>query len=94
MEDRKTWLTVSILKFTPQAPMTVHCTVSNDAFPSPKTSEPLEITFKGFIKPKQISFYKNKALELVCNENETRNEKYKWILNGKELKGETENTFH
>ena len=94
MEDRKTWLTVSILKLTPQAPMTVHCTVSNDVFPTPKTSEPLEISLRGFIKPEQISFVKNKPLELLCNENETKKEKYKWILNGKELKGETENTLN
>lgn len=73
--------------------MTVHCTVFNDAFPSPKTSEPLEITFRGFIRPVQVSFIKNKPLELLCNENETKNEKYKWILNGKELKGENENTL-
>ena len=94
MEDRKTWLTVSILKLTPQAPMTVHCTVFNDVFPAPKTSEPLEIRLRGFIKPEQISFVKNKPLELLCNENETKNEKYKWILNGKELKGETENSLN
>ena len=94
MEDRKTWLTVSILKLTPQAPMTVHCTVFNDVFPAPKTSEPLEISLRGFIKPEQISFVKNKPLELLCNENETKKEKYKWILNGKELKGETENTLN
>ena len=74
--------------------MTVHCTVSNDVFPTPKTSEPLEISLRGFIKPEQISFVKNKPLELLCNENETKKEKYKWILNGKELKGETENTLN
>ena len=73
--------------------MTVHCTVFNDAFPSPKSSEPLAISFKGFVKAKQISFHKNQSLELHCTENETKNDKYKWILNGNEVKGETENTL-
>ena len=47
MEDRKTFKTVSTLKFVPKQPISVICTVSNDAFPVLKESDILEIKSKG-----------------------------------------------
>ena len=66
MQDKKTWLTVSILKFVPDRPMRVHCTVFNDAFPSPKLSEPIKITFKDFVAATVRKFRQHDRLELAC----------------------------
>ena len=66
MQDKKTWLTVSILKFVPDRPMRVHCTVFNDAFPSPKLSETIKITFKDFMEATVHKFSQHDQLELAC----------------------------
>lgn len=66
MQDKKTWLTVSILKFVPDRPMRVHCTVFNDAFPSPKLSETIKITFKDFVEATVHKFSQHDQLELAC----------------------------
>ena len=78
MQDKKTWLTVSILKFTPDRPTRVHCTVFNDAFPSPKLSETIKINFKDYMKPKARRFAANETLELKCEDTaETLGRQYK-----------------
>lgn len=78
MQDKKTWLTVSILKFTPHRPTRVHCTVFNDAFPSPKLSETIKINFKDYMKPKAQIFAANETLELQCEDTaETLGKQYK-----------------
>ena len=92
MQDKKTWLTVSILKFTPPRPMTIHCTVFNDAFPSPKLSETIKLNFRDYMQPQLEKFTQNQQLDLECEEGLlSHGKQYKWIINGNELAGETEN---
>lgn len=92
MQDKKTWLTVSILKFRPQRQTTVHCTVYNDAFPSPKVSEPINIRFKDYVEPEVRQFMMGQALELECEVKPQHNQ-YQWIINGNIIQTETENTL-
>merc|ERR1712228_374474 len=47
IQDKKTWLTISILKIVPNKPLVLKCTVFNDAFPTPKESEAIQVTIKG-----------------------------------------------
>jgi len=94
MEDKKTWLTVSILKLNPVKPMLVKCTVFNDAFPEPKESEPIQIIFKGQVAAEIRKFTENETFELNCEEGlKPEDKKYKWIINGNEVAGETENSL-
>ena len=94
MKDKKTWLTVSILKIVPTKPMVIKCTVFNDAFPNPKESESIQVTFKGHLKAEVRKFTENETFELKCKEGETAgNTKYKWVINGNEIPGETENSL-
>lgn len=94
MQDKKTWLTVSILKIVPSKPMVLKCTVFNDAFPSPKESESIQVTFKGHLKAEVRRFTENEALELNCKDGKTSGDtKFKWIFNGNEIPGETENSL-
>ena len=96
MQDKKTWLTVSILKFTPDRPTRVHCSVFNDAFPSPKLSETIKIDFKDYMKPKLKRFAENETLDLQCEDTEQSldlGKQYKWILNDNEIRSETGNSL-
>ena len=92
MQDKKTWLTVSILKFRPQRQTSVHCTVYNDAFPSPKMSEPIMIRFKDYVEPELRQFMMDQALELEC-ETKPVHSQYQWIINGNIIQTETENNL-
>ena len=92
MQDKKTWLTVSILKFKPQRPTMVHCTVYNDAFPSPKMSEPIMIKFKDYVEPELRQFAMGESLQLECEAKPGHNQ-YQWIINGNIIQSETENTL-
>eukprot|EP00092_Neocalanus_flemingeri_P001737 GFUD01001855.1.p1 GENE.GFUD01001855.1~~GFUD01001855.1.p1 ORF type:complete len:280 (+),score=82.93 GFUD01001855.1:85-840(+) len=94
MQDKKTWLTVSILKLTPDKPMILKCTVFNDAFPKHKKSESIQITFKGHLSAEIRKFTENETFELKCNDGKTsKDTKYKWIINDNEIPGETENSL-
>ena len=94
MQDKKTWLTVSILKFKPEKSMILKCTVFNDAFPTPKQSEPIQIKIRGQIAPKLVKFSGKNALELKCDEGRDANpKKFKWIINGQEIPNETESSL-
>ena len=94
MQDKKTWLTVSILKLIPEKPMLIKCTVFNDAFPKPKESEPIQIRFKGHLTAEIRKFTENETFELNCKDGKTSGDtKYKWIINGNEVPGETENSL-
>ena len=94
MQDKKTWLTVSILKIVPKSPMVLKCTVFNDAFPSLKESESIQVTFKGYQAAEVRKFTENETFELKCEEGTPPPDtKYKWIINGNEIPGETENSL-
>lgn len=93
MQDKKTWLTVSILKFIPERPLTVHCSVFNDAFPTPKLSETIQIKFQDYLQPKVHQFTRNQELELECEDQQLVGKQYKWIINGNEISTETQNTL-
>ena len=92
MQDKKTWLTVSVLRFIPKRQSSVHCSVYNDAFPTAKLSEPIKIKFRDYVKPQVQQFVINQPLELVC-EDRPGHDEYQWVINGNTVNTETNNTL-
>jgi len=93
MEDRKTFKTVSTLKFTPDQPISVKCSVSNDAFPAIKKSETLQIKFKGQEKLEIKKVSEGESFLIECKTDESRDIDYKWFINDKELFSENSKTL-
>ena len=73
--------------------MTVHCSVFNDAFPTPKLSETIQIKFQDYLLPKVHQFTRNQELELECEDHPLSGKQYKWIINGNEISTETESSL-
>ena len=93
MQDRKTFKTVSILKFAPKQPISVRCTVSNEAFQEDKHSEILEIKFKGQVEIESKYLSEGESFHIDCNTNESQNINYKWFINNKEIFSEISKTL-
>eukprot|EP00092_Neocalanus_flemingeri_P058883 GFUD01070276.1.p1 GENE.GFUD01070276.1~~GFUD01070276.1.p1 ORF type:complete len:246 (+),score=58.86 GFUD01070276.1:3-740(+) len=93
MEDRKTFMTVSTLKFIPSKPISVKCTVSNDAFPEIKESEILQIRFKGQVKIEIKKVSEGESLLIECNTDKHQDVDYKWFINEKEIFNENSETL-
>eukprot|EP00092_Neocalanus_flemingeri_P005739 GFUD01006179.1.p1 GENE.GFUD01006179.1~~GFUD01006179.1.p1 ORF type:complete len:271 (+),score=67.30 GFUD01006179.1:3-815(+) len=93
MEDMKTFMTVSTLKFIPSKPISVKCTVSNDAFPEIKESEILQIRFKGQVKIEIQKVSEGESLLIECNTDKHQDVDYKWFINEKEIFNENSETL-
>ena len=94
IQDKKTWLTISILKIVPNKPLVLKCTVFNDAFPTPKESEPIQVTIKGQLTAEIKRFNENDTFKLKCRDDKMSGEhKYKWIINDNEITEESANTL-
>jgi len=88
MEDRKIFKTISVLKFTPKNPISVKCTVTNDAFPEIKESETLQIIFKGDIQVEVLTVSEGDSFQLECKDTSDPDTGYKWFVNDNEVAGE------
>jgi hypothetical protein len=93
MEDRKTFKTVSTLKFVPNQQISVRCSVSNEAFQEDKNSQILEVRFKGQIKLDNRYLSEGESFHIDCNSDESQNMNYKWFINDKEIFSENRKTL-
>ena len=84
MDDRKTFKTVSTLKFILHEPISVKCSVNNEAFPKKKYSESLRIKFKGEVELEIKDLSEGESFLINCEEKDSHT-KYKWFINQKEL---------
>ena len=92
MEDRKTFKTVSTLKFRPSAEQKIKCSAHNDAFSTGKVSNPLEIRFKGHPKVEVKELDDGDSLKIFCNNDRiSEHMKFKWFINDVEIFSETQN---
>ena len=92
MEDRKTFKTVSTLKFKPSAGQKIKCSAHNDAFPKGKVSDSLEILFKGQPRVEVKSLEDGDSVKIFCNTNNPfEDTKFKWFINDVEIFDETRN---
>merc|ERR1719317_406655 len=87
MEDRKTFKTVSTLKFILHRPISVKCSVNNEAFQDKKFSESLKIKFKGQVELEIKNLSEGESFLIDC-EHKVSQKKYKWFINEKELTSE------
>jgi len=90
MDDRKTFKTVSTLRFKPAAGQKVKCSAHNDAFPTGKVSDYLEIAIKGKPKVEVKSLEDGDSVKIFCHNNKPlENKKFKWFINDVEIFDET-----
>ena len=93
MEERKTFKSVSILKFVPNQPITVKCTVSNDAFPVLGGKDILEIKFKGSPELEVKTVLTGDSFLIECNPHGPSFASYKWFINENEIVSENSKTL-
>jgi len=87
MEDRKTFKTISTLKFILHKPILVKCSVNNEAFQKKKFSQSLKIRFKGQVELEIKSLAEGESFLIDC-EQKVSHTNYKWFINDKELVSE------
>jgi hypothetical protein len=93
MEDRKTFKIVSTLMFVPKHPISVKCTVSNDAFPVMKESDILEIEFKAAPELELKTVLEGESFLIECNSHRSSFSSYKWFINENEIVSENSKTL-
>eukprot|EP00092_Neocalanus_flemingeri_P006229 GFUD01006703.1.p1 GENE.GFUD01006703.1~~GFUD01006703.1.p1 ORF type:complete len:427 (+),score=150.36 GFUD01006703.1:100-1380(+) len=92
MEDRKTFKTVSTLKFTPDQPMRIKCSAHNDQFADTKQSDVMEVVFKEKMGMGTKTLKEEESFEVKCEDNEpSENLGYKWFINENEILSESKN---
>eukprot|EP00092_Neocalanus_flemingeri_P006230 GFUD01006704.1.p1 GENE.GFUD01006704.1~~GFUD01006704.1.p1 ORF type:complete len:471 (+),score=143.04 GFUD01006704.1:104-1414(+) len=91
MEDRKTFKTVSTLKFTPDQPMRIKCSAHNDQFPDTKQSDGMEVVFKETMRMVTKTLKEEESFEVKCEDNDSEKLRYKWLINEKEILSESKN---
>merc|ERR1711874_337811 len=92
MEDRKTFKTVSTLRFKPSTGQQIKCSAHNDAFHTGKVSDLLEITIKGKPKVELKTLEDGDSVKIFCDNNKPlESKKFKWFINDVEIFDETKN---
>jgi len=90
IEDSKLFKTVSILKFYFQKEEKISCTAHSDAFPIPKSSRSVEITFGRKPIQEEKLAVEGESFTLACGDASVSSKsKYKWFMDGQELTNET-----
>jgi hypothetical protein len=92
MEDRKTFKTVSTLRFKPSTGQQIKCSAHNDAFHTGKVSDLLEIRIKGKPRVELKTLEDGDSVKIFCNNNKpVESKKFKWFINDVEIFDETKN---
>jgi len=98
ISDTGTWRTISTFTFLPDEVTTITCHASSAAFPTVKTSQPLEVKVR--FRPKvevmvnQDVVREGDSFEVLCKSRAYPQEVgYRWFFNGAELKGMVNNTI-
>jgi len=93
MQDRKTFKTVSNLKFRPTRPIMVKCTARNEAFPEAKNSNSFQIKFKGQVELEILKVAEGESFQINCGAPINKDGKYQWFINEKEIVSENTKTL-
>merc|ERR1712018_524361 len=83
-----TFKTVSTLRFNPLQPMAVTCTAHSEAFSKVTSSRPLTVQLRRKVEEEEVKLREGGSVRLQLAENSGP---YKWLLNDREVKGETSN---
>jgi len=90
IEETKMFKTVSILQFYLQQEEKISCTAQSDAFPVPKVSRSIEVTFGKKPVEEERMAVEGESFTLDCEtEQKSISAKYKWFIDGKEIENET-----
>ena len=90
IQDTNSFKTVSTLRFNPLQPMVVTCTAHSEAFPEVLRSSPLTVQLSRKVQEEQVMVRTGGSVTISISEN---NGPYKWLLNGREVEGETSNSL-
>ena len=90
IQHTNTFKTVSTLRFNPLQPMVVTCTAHSEAFPEVLRSNPLTVQLRRKVQEEQVMVRTGGSVTISIPEN---NGPYKWLLNGREVEGETSNSL-
>merc|ERR1712130_1078799 len=83
-----TFKTVSTLRFNPLHPMEVTCTAHSEAFTKVASSRPLTVQLRRKEEEEEVKLREGGSVRLQLAENRGP---YKWLLNDREVQGETSN---
>ena len=83
-----TFKTVSTLRFNPLHPMAVTCTAHSEAFTKVASSRPLTVQLRRKVEEEDLKLREGGSVRLQLPENKGP---YKWLLNDREVPGETGN---
>jgi len=83
-----TFKTVSTLRFNPLHPMEVTCTAHSEAFTKVASSRPLTVQLRRKVEEEEVKLREGGSVRLQLAENSGP---YKWLLNDREVQGETSN---
>ena len=81
---------VSPLRFTPLQPMAVTCTAHSEAFTKVASSRPLTVQLRRKVEEEEVMLREGGSVRLELAENRGP---YKWLLNDREIEGETSNSL-
>ena len=85
-----TFKTVSTLRFNPLQPMAVTCTAHSEAFTKVASSRPLTVQLRRKVEEEEVKLREGGSVRLELAENRGP---YKWLLNDREVQGETGNSL-
>ena len=83
-----TFKTVSTLRFNPLQPMVVTCTAHSEAFTKVASSRPLTVQLRRKVEEEEVKLREGGSVRIELTENRGP---YKWLLNDREVEGETGN---
>jgi hypothetical protein len=85
-----TFKTVSTLRFNPLQPMAVTCTAHSEAFTKVASSRALTVQLRRKVEEEEVKLREGGSVRLELAENRGP---YKWLLNDREIEGETSNSL-
>ena len=83
-----TFKTVSTLRFNPLQPIAVTCTAHSEAFTKVASSRPLTVQLRRKVEEEEVKLREGGSVRIELTENRGP---YKWLLNDREVEGETGN---
>ena len=97
IEDTSMFRTLSKLKMKVEESTQIICTAHSEAFPELRKSAPLDVIVGGEVEVEVVRVCEGESFVLECgveaNEVTTDDLSYKWLIDGREVEGEEEETL-
>ena len=97
IEDTSMFRTLSTLKMKVEESTQIICTAHSEAFPELRKSAPLDVIVGGEVEVEVVRVCEGESFVLECgeeaNEVTTDDLSYKWLIDGREVEGEEEETL-